>query len=54
MLFLDNERGNCLDVAALGVTVAYVPDGVTRVAWEKCLEDFPREGEILDFRFMEG
>ena len=41
MLFFDNERGNCVDVSAIGVTVAYVPRGVTALAWEKALRDFP-------------
>ena len=46
-LFLDNERGNCVDVASIGVTVAYVPDGVTADAWERALKLFPAPGEIL-------
>jgi len=50
MLFFDNERGNCVDVAALGVTVAWVPDGVTAGAWEESLERFPEPGAIFDFR----
>ena len=50
MLFFDNERGNCLDVADLGVTVAWVPDGVTAGAWEQSLERFPEPGSIFDFR----
>ena len=50
MIFFDNERGNCLDVAKLGVTVAWVPDGVTAGAWEQSLERFPEPGAILDFR----
>ena len=41
MLFFDNERGNCVDVSAIGVTVAYVPRGVTALAWERALRDFP-------------
>ena len=47
MLFLDNERGNCVDVAALGVTVAYTPSGVTAGAWEAALARFPSPGEII-------
>lgn len=47
MLFFDNEMGNCVDVAALGVTVAYVPDGVTASAWRHALRSFPAPGEIL-------
>uniref|UniRef100_A0A6T7L766 Magnesium-dependent phosphatase-1 n=1 Tax=Coccolithus braarudii TaxID=221442 RepID=A0A6T7L766_9EUKA len=50
MLFFDNERGNCIDVAELGVTVAWVPDGVTAYAWEQSLEQFPEPGTIFDFR----
>jgi hypothetical protein len=50
MLFLDNERGNCVDVASLGVTVGYVPDGVTASAWARCLERFPAPGEVIDNR----
>ena len=50
MLFFDNERGNCLDVAELGVTVAFVPYGVTGEAWRRALEAFPAPGEILDNR----
>lgn len=48
MLFLDNERGNCNDVASLGVTVAYTPNGVTTAAWEKALAAFPSPGEIIE------
>lgn len=29
MLFFDNERGNCRDVAALGVTCVYTPEGAS-------------------------
>ena len=47
ILFLDNERGNCIDVAAIGVTVAYTPQGVTAEAWEAALERFPAPGEII-------
>ena len=47
MLFLDNERGNCQDVSSIGVTVAYVPDGVTREAWDKALAAFPAPGEVI-------
>ena len=48
MLFLDNERGNCVDVAALGVTVAYCPEGVTAEAWRLALEKFPTKGDIIN------
>ena len=47
ILFLDNERGNCIDVAAIGVTVAYTPQGVTADAWARALERFPAPGEII-------
>jgi magnesium-dependent phosphatase 1 len=50
MIFFDNERGNCIDVAALGVTVAWVPEGVTANAWEDSLERYPSPGEIFDYR----
>ncbi|KAL1504426.1 hypothetical protein AB1Y20_010832 [Prymnesium parvum] len=50
MLFFDNERENCLDVAALGVTVAWTPEGVTAGAWEQSLARFPEPGAIFDFR----
>ena len=50
VLFFDNERDNCLDVAQLGCTVAWVPEGVTAVAWAETLERFPEPGVILDFR----
>ena len=52
MVFLDNERGNCLDVAELGVTVAWVPDGVTAKSWERTLAAYPAPGEIIDNRKM--
>ena len=41
MLFFDNERGNCRDVAPLGVTCCYCPDGVTAEIWRLALENFP-------------
>ena len=41
MLFFDNERGNCRDVSSIGVSVAFVPDGVTALAWETALDQFP-------------
>ena len=46
MLFFDNERGNCVDVSAIGVTVAYVPRGVTALAWDRALANFPSDGII--------
>ena len=41
MLFFDNERGNCRDVAPLGVTCCYCPEGVTAEIWRLALENFP-------------
>ena len=38
------------DVAELGVTVAFVPYGVTGEAWRRALESFPAPGEMLDNR----
>ena len=49
MIFFDNEMGNCHDVSAIGVTVAYVPDGVTADAWAQSIERFPEPGSILRF-----
>ena len=50
MIFFDNERGNCLDVADIDVGVSFVPYGVTAESWTKALESFPAPGEILDNR----
>jgi len=48
ILFFDNESGNCKEVARLGVTVAYVPDGVTKEAWAVAQEVFPQsEGKVV-------
>lgn len=48
MLFFDNERGNCVDIAELGVAVTYCPDGVTSQLWEKALAAFPdASGKVL-------
>ena len=41
ILFFDNERGNCVEVAKLGVAVGYCPDGVTKRIWDCCLQAFP-------------
>ena len=41
MLFFDNERGNCDEIAELGVVVVYSPDGVTSQLWEIALKAFP-------------
>jgi magnesium-dependent phosphatase 1 len=49
ILFFDNELGNCRQVATLGVTVAYCPDGVTSRDWNYALDEgFPRkDGKVL-------
>lgn len=48
ILFFDNESGNCREVARLGVTVAYCPDGVTNEIWNLALEAFPQaEGDVV-------
>lgn len=48
ILFFDNERGNCFDIAELGVVVVYSPDGVTSQLWEKALHAFPdASGQVL-------
>ena len=47
MIFLDNERWNCDCVAAIGVTVAYVPDGVTASARSNALDQFPSPGTVI-------
>lgn len=31
MIFFDNQTNNCQDVSKVNVTVAYVPDGITRL-----------------------
>ena len=33
MIFFDNERRNCVDVAKLGVTTVHTPNGMTIDAW---------------------
>lgn len=48
ILFFDNELGNCRQVASLGVTVCYCPDGVTSRAWELSISKFPaKNGQII-------
>lgn len=48
MLFFDNESGNCREVAKLGVTVAYTPDGVTQQMFNVALEAFPQTlGDVV-------
>ena len=34
MMFFDNQSNNCVDVSKVNVTVAYVPDGITRLVKE--------------------
>lgn len=41
ILFFDNERGNCHQIADLGVAVAYCPDGITSEIWDVALQAFP-------------
>ena len=50
MVFFDNEFGNCQEVASLGVSVVYCPDGVTMDLWRECLEtEFPRsDGSVIN------
>ena len=40
MLFFDNERDNCVDVAPLGVTCIHCPSGMSQDAWERGLRLF--------------
>ena len=48
MLFFDNERGNCRDVAPIGVTCVYCPDGVTAEIWKLAVENFPApKGQVI-------
>ena len=48
ILFFDNESGNCREVARMGVTVVYVPDGVTSGAWKVAKETFPQtDGKVI-------
>lgn len=48
ILFFDNERGNCNDIAAMGAVVVCSPDGVTSQLWEIGLREFPRAaGQVL-------
>ena len=50
MLFFDNEFGNCDQIAFMGVSVVYCPDGVTRKLWDMGLHDeFPRsDGSVIN------
>jgi len=47
MIFFDNQYGNCQTVAGVGVTSVYVPQGVTRKAFEEGLAKFPSPGQII-------
>jgi len=47
MIFFDNQMDNCRDVSQIGVTVSYVPNGVTRRAFDKVIEAFPSPGQII-------
>jgi len=47
MIFFDNQYGNCQTVAGVGVTSVYVPQGVTRKAFEEALAKFPSPGQII-------
>jgi len=42
MLFFDNEMQNCRDVAKLGVTCVYTPDGMTKRLWREGLDKFAK------------
>mmetsp|Transcript_9254 Transcript_9254/g.22994 ORF Transcript_9254/g.22994 Transcript_9254/m.22994 type:complete len:254 (-) Transcript_9254:98-859(-) len=49
MVFFDNEYGNCQQVASLGVSVVYCPNGVTRELWELMQKEFPRsDGSVIN------
>lgn len=43
MLFFDNEMQNCRDVAKLGVTCVYTPDGMTKRLWREGLDKFAKK-----------
>ena len=48
MMFFDNEAGNCRQVATLGVTTIYCPQGLTQSAWEDGIQNFPTStGKVL-------
>jgi len=47
MIFFDNEPYNCQDVASLGVTSVYCPEGVTETAWRRGLSAFPCPRQIV-------
>ena len=47
MIFFDNQIDNCRDVADIGVTVAYTPNGVTKEVFDAVLAAFPSSGKII-------
>ncbi len=49
MLFFDNEYGNCREIASLGVTVAFSPEGVTGDVWAEAIAAFPSESIVNDY-----
>ena len=50
MIFFDNERGNCVEVSKLGVTVVYVPNGVTSKLFQAGLDNFPAPvGQVVNY-----
>lgn len=40
MLFFDNEKWNCVEVARLGVVCVYTPNGLTSSAWQEGVSRF--------------
>mmetsp|Transcript_37400 Transcript_37400/g.81439 ORF Transcript_37400/g.81439 Transcript_37400/m.81439 type:complete len:172 (-) Transcript_37400:126-641(-) len=42
MIFFDNENRNCVDVAPLGVTCVYTPNGMTTAKWKEGLAAFAK------------
>jgi len=54
MIFFDNQTNNCQDVSKVNVTVAYVPDGITRSAFEDALKQYPAPGQILGPKLRSG
>ncbi|KAI8844663.1 magnesium-dependent phosphatase-1 [Chytriomyces cf. hyalinus JEL632] len=46
MIFFDNERSRCKEVASLGVATVYCPDGLTMNVWIKGLDDWQRGRSI--------
>lgn len=42
MVFFDNEQRNCIDVARLGVTCVYTPNGMTAAKWKEGLAAFAK------------